>query len=617
MPGLCGWIEGQTGGNPDLRLRGLANGLFRRPGEDLLLWRNDWAALAVLSKGAAALHANDHTAVALTGRPYWDDSVLEKLAAESGFAASIAHAFLERGDAFLNALKGAFSLAIIDLVRRSALVAIDRVGVETICFADFPEGGVFASRADAIKAHPSIDAAVTAQGIYRYAMNYVSPAPRTVYRSIDKLLPGHAARKALGSSGPFHVERYWAPSYQPVASPDAADMARALMERLDVGVRRAVAGASDVGAFLSGGLDSSTVCGLLARQLDGKAPAYTIIFEDERYNEGPYARLAAQHFNLAHREYCLQPQDVVDILPAVVRLFDEPFGNSSVMPAYFCAHMAKEDVGLILAGDGGDELFAGNKRYVEQRILSYYHSIPSPLRRAGEILIAALPPALDFGIIGKIQRYSRRARLPMPERLHNPSVYSRGALGQVFTQEFLAALDIEEPYALWSRHYLESGTDDMLASMLHMDMRITIADNDIRKVSGACMLADIDVAYPMLDDDLIGFAASVPSELLLKGGRLRDFYKQSMKGFLPDAILNKGKHGFGMPFSEWTRSHPPLREISVDCLETLGRRGMFRADFLDDVLTAHIQEAPAATDGIVWDLVMLELWLRDRSPSMA
>ncbi|GER00214.1 amidotransferase 1, exosortase A system-associated [Iodidimonas gelatinilytica] len=626
MPGLCGWIDARAGLDGRSKLSHMANGLVLRAGERLLQWEDGWAGLAVLAREDDRLHAGDRFVVAITGMPRWADDRDEAKARALGRAKSIATCWEREGRACLEQIKGSFSLAVIDKKARSLFLAIDRVGIDPMCHGDVPDGCVFATTTDAVAAYPSLDPKVDAQGLYRYAMNYVSPAPGTVYRGINKLLSGHSLShnigRGSGRSGSTSIHRYWQTPYQPDGAGDMAALSADLKAHLAKSVDRAIdagVAAQDtgaVGAFLSGGLDSSTVCGFLGASLDRPAPAYTIVFEDDRYNEGPYAQLAARHFGLAHREYCLKPQDVVDILPEIVRVFDEPFGNSSVIPATFCARMAKTDVSLLLAGDGGDELFAGNQRYADQTILSHYHKVPALLRVLGEPILDRIPEPLAIGPIGKAKRYSQRARLPMPERMHNPGIYHRSQLSRVFTEEMLAQINVEEPYDLWAQHYKESETDDMLASMLHMDMRITLADNDIRKVNGACLLADIDVAYPMLDDDLIDFAAKVPSRLLLSGTRLRHFFKESMKGFLPDAILNKKKQGFGMPFSEWTKSYPPLRDIAVDCLQSLGKRGVFRADFLEGVIAAHAREGAAITDYIVWDLIMLELWLRDRKPRM-
>lgn len=618
MPGICGWIAKAAGANPDQAIQDMAKGLSCRPGEDVHVWQDGRMALAVLDRDGRGLSVDDRHAVAITGRPYWANSSLAMEAQARGFAHSLKSAWQNRGTEALDQLRGSFALAVLDRVDARLVVAIDRVGIESLCHSDLRDGLIFASRTDALLAHPDVDRPVGARGIYRYAMNYVSPAPFTIYEGVDKLLTAHALHWDAQSGA--RLERYWVTPYDGAAKGDIRSLGQDLLGHLEKGVARSasphMAAGGTVGAFLSGGLDSSTVSGMLARVMDSPAPAYTIVFEEERYNEGPFARMAAKQFGLKHREYCLKPQDVVDLLPDLVRVFDEPFGNSSAIPATYCARMAKEDVSLLLAGDGGDELFAGNKRYAEQKILGYYYRIPGVLRALGAPVIGAVPDALARGPLGKIKRYVRRASLPMPERMHNPDVYTRDALGGIFTADALADIAVEEPYELWSQHFRDAETDDMLASMLHMDMRITLADNDIRKVNGACLLADIDVAYPMLDDDLVDFAAHMPSDMLMKGTRLRHFYKESMVGFLPEPIINKEKQGFGMPFSEWTRSYGPLRDIAVDCLEGLGQRGIFRADFLKQVLTDHMGEEPKATDGIVWDMIMLEMWLRDRNPRL-
>ncbi len=616
---LCGWSGLEIGSErADATLAAMTAALPQRPGARISTWTGRGAALAVASREEGALAGADGVVAAIVGHSRWNDAALAQKASTGGNAAALIAAYRAHGPALLDHLSGEFSLALIDETSGALLLAIDRVGIGRMAHARTADGGlVFASSIDAIRAHPSVAARLSPAGLYRFAMNYVSPAPGTVFAGIDKLLPAHRLRFENG--GVSRIERYWHIPYEPTGKADSDKLRTELFEHLAQAVAHAArpAGPTRRGAFLSGGLDSSTVCGILQRRSDAPVPAFTVVFEEERYNEGPYARIVAQSFGLDHHEYCLTPADAADFLPTAAAAFDEPYSNSSVIPAYFCARMAREHgLDLLLAGDGGDEIFAGNQRYAEQMILGHYDRLPGFARTLLERLFLPLPAALGRTPLGKVQRYVARARLPMPERMHNPKVYVRDRLGDIFTPDVLAAIDPEEPYELWRRHYVESGSPDMLASMLHMDMRITIADNDLRKVNTACRLADIDVTYPMLDEDLVSFAARIPSRLLLKGTRLRHFFKEATRDFLPRAVLEKRKHGFGMPFVEWMGQYPRLREVADDCLQTLAARGVFRREFLTRMKAGHDRPERTIYDGILWDLVMLELWLRDRRVSL-
>jgi asparagine synthase (glutamine-hydrolysing) len=206
----------------------------------------------------------------------------------------------------------------------------------------------------------------------------------------------------------------------------------------------------------------------------------------------------------------------------------------------------------------------------------------------------------------------------MPERMLYPQLFRRDALAGIFTPEALAEIDVEEPYAIWQRHYDEADTAEPVYAMQHLDLRMALADNDLRKVGRACEMAGVHVAYPMLDPDLVAFAATIPPDTLIRRLELRHFFKHAMRDFLPAQVLSKSKHGFGMPFTEWTRTDPRLRDMVDDAVARLKTWGMFRPEFLDTVLTAHRNAGGSIYDVIVYDLLMLERWQREReSPATA
>lgn len=551
---------------------------------------------------------------AIEGAVRWTDPGLAARARADGPAAALLAAYGERGADALAAIAGPFAFALLDPDAGRAWLAIDRMGVRQLFHAETARTLLFATSLDALVALPAVRAEVTPQTVYRYAVNCVSPAPGTIYADCAKLLPGYALTWSSGMATP---RRYWSLPQPADAGTAPAVLADQLRAHLDTAVERALArgggdgdgDAGDSGAFLSGGLDSSTVAGLLARRSDRPAKAFTIGFAEARYDETPYAEIVARHFDLDHRVYRLSPADAADLVPAMAAASDEPFGNSSLIPAYHCARMAKAaGVSRLLAGDGGDELFAGNKRYVEQKLLGVFDRLPRPLRALLASGADVFPDPLAVSVIGKAQRYVRRARVPLPERMLESPAYARAALDRVFTPAALAAIDPGETADLWRRHYRETETTDPIHAMQRLDHRVTLADNDLRKVERAARMAGIEVAYPMLDEDLVTFAAGIPSTVLIQGLRLRAFFKDAVADLLPPAILTKPKHGFGMPFAEWTRTDPRLRALAGDCLSDLKRRDVFSPAFLDDVLDAHHKDRDPNLCGIVWDLMMLETW---------
>ena len=619
MTGLCGWL-GQLpeGAAPEPTLRAMAGGLGRPPGGPGALRAASDAGLYVQGwPGCHAWHADDEIWTALDGSPRWRGHALARLADAQGHGAALHQAYRDHGADLLQQLHGPFSLAVLDRRAGRALLAIDRFGVHRLCYSTAASGPfVFGTTTDALRRHPAISSTIPSQSIFNFLYFYVSPGPKTVYAEQAKLLPGHCVG---AGDGPPRAHAYWRMPYReqrPAGRPDA--LAEQLRDLLHQAVARASADtpSDSLGAFLSGGLDSSTVLAMMKRLRGGHPKSFTIGFEAGGYDETSYARIAARHFDSEHHEHLLTPAEVIDLLPRIAETYDEPFGNSSAIPAFYCARMAKQQgVGLMLAGDGGDEIFAGNARYARQMRLAAYGRIPRALRaHLIEPLVCASPLKRHLGLIERADGYIARARTPMPDRLESFNLLGRIDLAEVFEPDVLAAIDQTEPLRLVREAYGATDSPDMLHRMLALDLKQALADNDLRKVGGMCALAGVQVRYPFLDEDLAEFAAGIPPELMLKGGRLRHFYKQALDEVLPREVLNKQKHGFGMPFAEWLRQDRRLRDLAHDSLQSFRRRGYLRADFLDRLLATQADGRTTANDGLLWDLTMLEMWLQVRAP---
>ncbi len=337
---------------------------------------------------------------------------------------------------------------------------------------------------------------------------------------------------------------------------------------------RQIEGANNVGCFLSGGTDSSTVAGMLTEVTGKPAQTFSIGFDAEGYDEMEYARIAARHFETDHHEYYVTPEDLVTGIPAVAASYDQPFGNSSVVPAYYCARLARDaGVDRILGGDGGDELFGGNARYAKQRVFGIYEQVPGIVRRG-----LLEPLLLGSGAIGRLPllrkaaSYVEQARVPMPDRLQMYNLLARLGLAEVLTPEFLSAVDSEAPLHQQREVYAACEASALINRMLFFDWRYTLADNDLPKVIGATALAGIAVGFPFLDDALVDFSLKLDPKLKLKGLQLRWFFKEALRGFLPDEILAKKKHGFGLPFGVWVNKHAGLKALALDSVHDWATR---------------------------------------------
>lgn len=615
MTGLAGWIGGDTGRFPPDTIDAMLDAGHRHEGSG-----RESHALASAAVGAQgwpsdlSVRRSGEILAAVYGRSQWKNDVYEKRAEAQGHAAALMEAWRDMGPALLDAMSGPASIAIVDSAKTEAFFAIDRIGVQQLSFALSPDGVlVFAADARAVCQHPAIDARISRQALFNYLYFYVSPGPPTIFEGVEKLQPGQCCHFRNGA---LTRSFYWQPSYREPDDVDAAEYAEQVRAGLNASVAAAVEAAPGVeaGSFLSGGLDSTTVSGYLAGHRPG-AKSFTIAFPEEKYNELPWAEAGAKHFGLDHVTHVLTPAETVAAIPGIIEAHDEPYGNSSSVPAYVCARVARENgVGLLLAGDGGDEIFAGNERYVEQRRYDPWHRIPSLLRRlAIRPLLRALAPSAGDSVLARARAYADRASTPLPDRLQAYNLVATTVLGNLFHADFLATLDADAPLDLIREIYNRPADTTELKRMHFLDLHITLADNDLRKVNRACELAGIQVAYPMLDENLVMLAARIPSATLLPEGRLRGFYKDAMSGFLPAEILNKQKHGFGMPFAEWTHAPGDLRDMAEAALTAFSRR-----DILADGLLGEMRDDLAGVresrfGGLVWDIMMLEFWLSRHS----
>jgi asparagine synthase (glutamine-hydrolysing) len=509
-------------------------------------------------------------------------------------------------------LQGDFALVVIDTQAREALLAIDRSGIRNLVYQAEPGGLIFGSTCDIVRRIPGADQEVDPQAIYNYAYFHTVPGPKTVFRRQERLLPGHAL---VWSRGKCSVRPYWVMTFREKAG-SVSDFKPKFRQALRDAVANAAHGAH-CGAFLSGGTDSSTVAGLLGSVAGAPAKTYSIGFAVPGYDEMEYAKIASRHFGTEHHEYYVTPEDVVDALPAIAATYDQPFGNASAVAAYYCARLAKEDgVTRMLAGDGGDELFGGNTRYAKQYLLSLYEKLPAPVRTGliEPLLLSAHWPTV-IPILRKMQSYVAQASLPMPARYDSYNLIDRIGAKTVFTPDFLSRVDPGGPLKLMDDVYANFASANLINQMLGIDLKFTLADNDLPKVTRMCELAGIEVAFPMLDEAVVDLSGLLPADMKLRGTKLRYFFKEALKDFLPREILRKQKQGFGLPVGEWLTTHSGLRALAGDCLSSLKGRGIVAPEFIDRLLAEHLQSHAPYFGTMVWVLMMMDLWFQKHAPS--
>ena len=537
------------------------------------------------------------------GHPRFGDNALADLAKREGDLAAWRAAYAQFGVRAPERVGDDFAVAF-DTPAGGTFLAVDKFAIQTLCYRVEGNRLHVAPRADELG-----PTELDPQAVFDYLYFHVIPSPRTIFKEGFRLPPGHYA---LFENDKLTVAPYWQPAFAEIRSPSFAD----LREEFLATVRESVASrieAGRTGCYLSGGTDSSTVSGMLTRIGGQPAETYSIGFDVSGYDEMEYARIAARHFGTRHHEYYVTPGDLVAGMPKVAVSYDQPFGNSSAVPAYYCALRAKQDgFDTLLAGDGGDELFGGNSRYAKQRVFGIYDHIPGILREA--ILEPALADSKVFDhipLLKKSASYVRQARVPMPDRMNTYNLLMRMGLGEVFTANFLGQIDSGEP----ERHQREvyalcPASASLVNKMLAYDWRYTLAENDLPKVIGSAHLAGVQVGFPFLDDRLLEFSLKLPTNYKLKGLKLRWFFKEALRGFLPDEILVKKKHGFGLPFGPWAVQHAALNKLATDSLHGLADRNIIRREFIDTLLKDHLPAHPGFYGELVWIMTMMEQWFR-------
>jgi asparagine synthase (glutamine-hydrolysing) len=539
------------------------------------------------------------------GRPIFDNPAWQACLAAQGAQAAWALAFEQAGAAAPRSVRGSFAVSVRTADGRHWL-AVDRFAVQTLCWRVGAGRLTVAERADALAGGDALDP----QALFDYLYFHVIPSPRTVYRGVQRLPPGHCA---VFEGGSLRLTPYWVPEFSPAGSANFDTLKSEFRSLL----REATASQLDGGkaaCFLSGGTDSSTVAGMVGQAAGRGAATYSIGFEAEGYDEMAFARIAAKHFGTEHHEYYVTPDDLVRSIPGVAAHYDQPFGNSSAVPAFHCARMAREDgVTRILAGDGGDELFGGNTRYAKQRVFGVWGDMPAGLRGALDIAYK-VPGMAAAPLLRKGASYIEQARVPMPDRLQTYNLLQRLGVDDVLAPGFIASVDTGGPQQQQRAVWAQPQGANLLDRQLAFDWRYTLAENDLPKVCGTTGLAGIEVGFPMLDQRLVDFSMRLPTHYKLKGLKLRWFFKEALRGFLPDDIITKKKQGFGLPFGVWAVRHAALNGLARESLGSLAGRGIVRPEFIRTLLGQKLAEHPGYYGEMVWILMMLEQWLQAHAP---
>jgi len=604
MDGIFGWL-GDHGAHQDL-IRHMGRAACLPPEGLLHEHSSQMLGVAACSRfGKADIHVENGLVATLTGRPGFLDDELAFIARDQSPAVAVAHGWVRFGEKLPALMRGNFAFAVLEPLKKQACLVLDRVGAERLCYAKRGGQLVFGSSVQSVAAHPTVGRVIDPQAIYDYLYFHTIPAPRSLYQGVYKLLPGQIVTL---KNGQINTGFYWQADYTPTAD-DFDSQRRNFRAVLDQAVREADSPAT--AAFLSGGTDSSTVVGALTAARGAPVDTFSIGFDADGFDEMEYARCAAERYGSRPHEYYLKPADIVTAIPIIAREYDEPFGNNSAVPAYFCAKAAREaGFERMLAGDGGDEIFGGNARYAKQRLFEAYFQLPALLRRGVIEPMAHLPGLSNHFPLSKLKSYIAQAKIGLPLRLESYNFLHRTPPDQIFAMDFIHAVDPSSADAALTEVYERTTSDHYINRMMHLDMKFTLADNDLRKVGTMTEAAGIEVHYPLLDDRMVAFANALPVDYKVRGQKLRWFFKEALTDLLPEKIINKSKHGFGLPFGVWSNQYAPLGEIVGDSLSDFKQRGWVQPAYLDHMLAMQRGQHASYYGVMIWVMMMLEQWLQ-------
>jgi asparagine synthase (glutamine-hydrolysing) len=520
---------------------------------------------------------------------------------------TIVHAYEDFGVECVSRLRGMFTFALWDEPRRRLVLARDRAGKKPLYYHVDGERLVFASEIKALLKDPSIKRRISVEGLSDYFTFGNIPAPGTVFQDIQQIPPGHVL---VWERGQARLHEYWDVIFDPTgpSSPGAASEAFAAL--FDEAVRMRMVADVPLGAFLSGGIDSSAVVASMARQSARPVITTSIGFAERTHSELDHARVVAKALGTDHHELLVKPDAIAD-LPKLVWHLDQPFADSSALPTYYVSRATRERVTVALSGDGGDELFAGyQRRYgihrLEQRLRRV---IPGPVRR---------------GVLGPLGRiYPRSERIPRPLRFklvlsnlgqsferayfNDMSLFLEDERQALLTPEFLAQARHHDSFAGFARHFERVRDADPLSRVLYVDFKTWLANDILVKVDRMSMACSLEVRAPLLDHKIIEFAASLPSNLKFRGSVSKYLLKRHVAARLPAADVHRRKQGFELPLAAWLRGD--LRDVALDLLfssRAIGR-GYVRPETVKRIWDAH-QRGVRNHSPQIWALMVLELW---------
>ena len=516
----------------------------------------------------------------------------------------IIHLYEEKGIDCLNDLRGPFVFAIWDTNKQRLFIARDRIGKKPLFYRYKNQELIFASEVKAILQDHEVKVEVNRSAVTDYLSYGYVPTPESMFKGIMKLPPAHFM---VYEKGNIKIEKYWSLDFSRKIKLSEKEYCDRILELLEEATRIRMISDVPLGAFLSGGIDSSAVVYMMSKLSSRPVKTFSIGFEEQEYSELKFAKIIADRFGTEHKEYIVKP-NAIEILPKLVWHYNEPYADSSALPSYYVAKMTRQDVTVALNGDGGDECFGGYERFMAARFAEYLKIVPGNLLRS---IADRLPESLglkDFRT--RLKRFLLMASRPYRERHYNwVNVFRDGEKENLFSEEFKREIGNRSSFYYLNNAFDECKSKDVVDLVMSTDIKTNLLDDLLVKMDIATMANSLEGRSPFLDHKVMEFAASIPSNMKIKGTRLKYILKKALKNKLPDEILGRGKMGFGVPLDSWFRGE--LKDYSHEMLlsDKCIKRGYFKREALKSILDGH-SSGKVNNGAKIWSLLFLELWHR-------
>jgi asparagine synthase (glutamine-hydrolysing) len=568
-----------------------------------------------LKGGHQPIHNSDRTAwIVFNGEIYNYQELRKQLEARGhqfytdSDTEAIVHAYDEYGTECPKYLRGMFAFAIWDERAKSLFLVRDRVGKKPLLYAQLHGQLVFGSEFMALLQHPDVSRDVDYEAIHHYLSFICVPAPLTAYQAIRKLQPGHSL---FWKNGEIKIERYWQLDFSHKISISEEEAGERVVDLLRDAVRVRLMSEVPLGAFLSGGIDSSAIVALMAQESSEKVKTFSIGFEEQDFSELHHARRVAEHVGAEHHEFIVRP-DAMEILPTLVEHYGEPFADSSAIPSYYVSRETRKYVTVALNGDGGDECFAGYERYAAMNLAQRYAKVPAVIRHGVIRNVARALPEFQSRAnpLRKAQRFLAAASLsPVQRYLRWVSAFDEQAKLNLYSSDFRSETAAFSTIGFLEPWFAKANGAGIVDASLLTDTMTYLPNDLLVKMDIASMTVSLEARSPFLDHHLMEFAASLPESLKLRGMTTKYLLKRVLKQFVPEENLTRAKMGFGVPIGHWFRGtmQPFLRETLLS--EKALSRGLFNRASVRQLIDQHVANK-VNHEHRLWSLLMLELWFQ-------